>query len=458
MVLKDFKDDIIYFFSEEYWDLFAAFTDKKMGIMHTPEYNLPRQGILLRLGIFLFGLLRSAITFTPKDMIQGGINNSQTIIILSQSNNEYNSTKFMESYNNGPLIYCGAIKTGGSIPLRTYLYGALFVPLLLVRFLCCTQERRNLHKFFSDQFLLVMGWRAIQRNIYRTHNISAVVYSNHLSPISRSAVSMSRALSSARVIYVEHVPIMKYFPHIEADIYCLSGQFSYNNLLEETKIKGKDIYLVGSPKNDTLKYRIQKNNQYHIGLGVSNVDDIFLVREMIAEILSKDKNFSVFIRPHPSFYDFEKLLDMSHSRLFIRSPDQESIKDYLDSISTLIINDSGLFFEGLLYGVDVIRAKLSNEYLNNYGLPEEFSSLYDKSFREIVNFIFLNRNLSALDQKKVKFFFANFSTKFESNASDISLKIISHHVQKHATIESKLYSYLSKEIHDGNRIYTIKSF
>ena len=230
-----------------------------------------------------------------------------------------------------------------------------------------------------------------------------------------------------------------------------------NNLLERTKIKGKDIYLVGSPKNDTLEYRSERKTQHCIGLGVSNVDDIFLVREMVAEILSEDKNFTLFIRPHPSFKGFEEILDMSHSRLFIRSPDQESMKDYLDSISTLIVNDSGIFFEALLSGVDVIRAKLSNKYLNNYGLPEEFSPLYDKSFGEIVDFIFSHKNSSELDQKEIRFFFGNVSTKFESNASDISLKIVSHYVQTDATIESKLHSYFSKEIHDGNRIYTLPS-
>ena len=458
MIFKDFKDDLIYFFSEEYWDLFVFHTDKKMGILNSPPNNLPRKGMLLRMAIFLFGLFRSVINFSTINFSKRDTNNIQkSILILSESDNEYNSTKFIESYSVESVIYCGAIKSGGSIPLRSYLYGALFLPLLPVRFIFCTQEQRYLHKFLTDQFLLVMGWRAIQRNIYRTQNISAVIYSNHLSPVSRSAVAMSRILSKACVIYIEHVPAMEYYPHIEADIYCLSGQFSLNSLQEGTKVSGKDIYLVGSPKNDEINHRVKKNNHYYIGLAVNNTDDILLVREMVAEILSKDKNFRVFIRPHPSFKNFKKLLDMSHSRLLVRSPDQESVNDYLRSISTLIVNDSGIFFEGILSGVDVIRVKLSNEYLNNYGLPEEYSLLYDKSYREIVDYICSQKSSCEHRQQKIKFFFSNISTKFENNAADISFNIISHHVQRDVTIESKLHRYLSKEIHNGNRIYNYKS-
>ena len=458
MILKDFKEDIIYFFSEEYWSLFIEFTDQKMGIINTNASNLPRQGILLRLGIFVFGLFRSAVAFTDKDSPKIGLDDPQkTILILSGSDNEYKSTKFMETYTGGFLLYCGAKKTKGSIPLRVYLIGALFMPLLLARFLCCTPERRNLHKFLGDQFLLVMGWRAIQREIYRTHNVTAVVYSNHLSPVSRSAVVMSRDLSSARVIYVEHTPTMKYFPRIDADIYCLSGQFSLNNLLKRTHFSGKDIFLVGSPKNDTLKYRSHKSNLRHVGLCVSTVDDIVLVREIVFEILSRDQSITLIIRPHPSFKNFEELLNISHPRLLIRSPDQESVKEYLASIGVLIVNDSGVFFEAMLAGVDVIRVKLSCEYLNNYGLPEDFSPLYDKSFRKIADFIRSRRSSSELHRKQIKFFYGNFSTKFDSNATDITFKIVSDYSQTAATIESELHNCFSKTIHDGNRIYTLPS-
>lgn len=456
MILKDLKEDLIFFFSEEYWDLFVELTDQEMGLIHGNASNLPRQGILLRLGIFLFGLLRSVLTFTDNNLQKEGLDNSQKVtLILSQSDNEYKSTKFMESYTDVLLLYCGAKKTNGSIPLRAYLIGSLFIPLLAARFLFCTRERRNLHKFLSDQFLLIMGWRAIQRGIYREHNITAVVYSNHLSPVSRSAVVMSRKLSNARVIYVEHTLTMQYFPHIDADIYCLSGQFSLNNLCKRTHFSGRDVYLVGSPKNDTLGYRSETNNQLPIGLCVSTCDDIVIVRELVSEILSKDKSTTIVIRPHPAFKNFEGLLKMSHSRLLIRSPDRESVKDYLASIGVLIVNDSGIFFEGLLAGVEVIRVKLSREYLNNYGLPAEFSPLYEKPLMKIADFIRSRKNASELDRKKLKFFYGNFSTTFESNASDITYKIISHYDQTSTPVKSGLDNYLTKIIHDGNRIYSL---
>ena len=192
-------------------------------------------------------------------------------------------------------------------------------------------------------------------------------------------------------------------------------------------------------------------------MAVNNIDDISLVKEMIDEILAKDEIFNIFIRPHPSFKDFEKLLDMSHPRVLIRSPDKESIYDYLSSIGILIVNDSGIFFEGILSGVYVIRAKLSNKYLNNYGLPEEFSTMYDKSYEEIVDYMCSNKNSSDHNREKIKFFFNNISTKFQNNASDILLNIISHQIDRDETVEARLQRYMKKEIINGNHIYTLRS-
>tara|TARA_B100000787_G_scaffold170061_1_gene163745 strand:- start:3972 stop:5354 length:1383 start_codon:yes stop_codon:yes gene_type:complete len=457
MKIKDLKIDVEFFFSDQYWQLFVEFTDNEIGLLEMGSENLPRKGFLLRLGIFGFGLCRSVARhisgMVPK--INVDVDRPETLI-LSGSDNEYKSTKFLEYDADSNVLYCGTIKTKGSAPVQAYLFGALFLPLLVIRFFISTAEQRNLYKFLSDQFLLVMGWRIVQRDIYRRRNIRTVVYSNHMSPASRSAVALAREYSDATVIYVEHTPILTYWPAVDADVYCLSGQFSLDNMMRRSVLNGKDVYLLGSPKNDAIKFRKKSSSNSHIGLCVSTVDDLEVVRNLIRNILSHDDSTKLIVRPHPAFRDFEAQLALGHPRLFIRKPIDESVQDYFCSIDRLLVNDSGIFFEGLLAGVDVLRVKMSRDSLNNYGVPQEFSSIYNESISEATAFIFSNDSVS-LDRKKIQFFFGNIATKFEDNASEITSMVIDSYGEKETGMakRNKIKTYLSESKHDGCCIYRL---
>lgn len=457
MKLEDIKTDVQFFFSEKYWELFIEFTDDEINILEMSESNLPRKGFILRLAIFVFGLIRSIASHISDSMLQTNIDGDQPeILILSGSDNEYKSTKFMEDNTDFNLFYCGTIKTKGNAPVQAYLYGILFLPLLIIYFFNSTAKQRNLYKFLSDQFLLVMGWRMVQRDIYRKRNIETVVYSNHMSPASRSAVALSREFTNAVIIYIEHTPILTYWPSVDADVYFLSGQFSLDNIMKRSDLSGKDVYLLGSPKNDAIKFCKKRRTNRHIGLCVSTVDDLGVVRNLISCILSHDDSTILIVRPHPSFRNFDAQLGIVHPRLFIQKPIYQSVEDYLSSIDSLIVNDSGIFFEGLLAGVDVLRVKMSDKPLNNYNVPEAFSYMYNKSVSEITTSILSNDSVSA-DREKIQFFFGNIATKFENNASEITSMVIDSYKEKELSMakRNKLKTYLFEFTNGSCCIYRL---
>ena len=157
---------------------------------------------------------------------------------------------------------------------------------------------------------------------------------------------------------------------------------------------------------------------------VSTVDDLEITRDFIKNILQHKSSPKLIVRPHPAFRDFEAKLNITDPKLFIRKPTDESLEDYLSSIDQLLVNDSGIFFEGLISGAEVIRVKLSRNFINNYGVPEEFSDLYNKTASEVVNEICSKGfESNALDQSK--FFFDNVATKFENNSSEIISMVVS---------------------------------
>lgn len=459
MKLENLKKDIVFFFSEEYWQLFIEFTDREIGLLETVTTNLPRKGSILRLAIFGFGLFRSMAHQISRKVPKINIDADRPeILILSGSDNEFKSTKFLEENADFNILYCGTIKTNGYAPVQAYLIGALFLPLLIVRFFFSTPEQRNLYKFLSDQFLLVMGWRVVQRDIYQKRNIKTVVYSNHMSPASRSAIVLAREYSDATIIYVEHTPILTYWPEVEADVYCLSGQFSLDNMMKRSVLNSKDIYLLGSPKNDSIKFRKKISDTRHIGLCISTADDLEVVRNLIGSILSYDASVKIFVRPHPSFRDFNVQLALVHPRLFIRKPIYESLQEYFSSIDCVIVNDSGIFFEGLLAGLDVHRVKMSRDSSNNYGVSEEFSPIYNESTSEITAFIFFNDSVS-VDREKLQFFFGNIATDFEGNASKIVTEVISTYTRiegERSALKNGLVTSLSEFKYGSNRIFNLR--
>ncbi|MDA9282321.1 hypothetical protein N9P68_00235 [Pseudomonadales bacterium] len=457
MRLQNFKNDIVFFFSEQYWQLFVEFTDNEIGLLEMGADNLPRKGFLLRLAIFGFGLFRSVVRhvrgIVPK--INVDVDRPETLI-LSGSDNEYKSTRFLESTSDSNILYCGTIKTSGSAPIQAYLFGALFFPLLIIRFLISGAEHRNLYQFLSDHFLLVMGWRIVQRDIFRTRNIKTVVYSNHISPASRSAIALAREYSDATVIYIEHTPILTYWPAVDADVYCLSGQFSLDNMMKRSNPSAKDIYLLGSPKNDAIKFRKKSSRKSRLGLCVSTLDDLEIVRNLIHSILSHDSSTNLIVRPHPAYRDFEAQLNLVHPRLFIRKPIEETVQEYFGSIDRLVVNDSGIFFEGLLAGIEVFRVKLSRDSLNNYGVPQKFSATYDQSMDEAKNSI-LSADSASLDREEVQFFFGNIGTSFEDNASEITALVIGSYTDEDACItkRNKIKTYFSESTHGSCCIFRL---
>ena len=51
--------------------------------------------------------------------------------------------------------------------------------------------------------------------------------------------------------------MLPYWPAVDADIF-LSGEFSLNNIMKRSHLNEKEVYLLGSPKNDVLNFKREK--------------------------------------------------------------------------------------------------------------------------------------------------------------------------------------------------------
>ena len=122
-----------------------------------------------------------------------------------------------------------------------------------------------------------------------------------MSSVARSAVQLARLRGNTKIIYVEHTPILQYWPPIDADYLFLSGEFSFWNLKKRSgSIKG-DVFLLGSPKNDGLRAVLNSERISTVGICVSTVDCMERVRDVLWSLKSHPSYRSCVVRPHPSF-------------------------------------------------------------------------------------------------------------------------------------------------------------
>ena len=99
------------------------------------------------------------------------------VMVVSSSNNEFSSTKFLDYQLGEKIIYCGQKVSNGYIHPKVYLLAFLFLPLVLIKYFYSASDHKTLYPYLLDQFCLAMAWRYIQRTLMQENKVSTLVYS-----------------------------------------------------------------------------------------------------------------------------------------------------------------------------------------------------------------------------------------------------------------------------------------
>lgn len=410
-----------------FWDPFVEFTDSEMDFFSYGEANLPRKGVFLRLIIYLYSILRFLFSRQKNPGIKSNLIKSRShknIWVLSGSNHESQSLLFVNDIENVNIIDIG-LNGNKALHLAGYILGIFTIPYLLFIYIYSDEPHKKLFPYLIDSMMYLNGLTYILFLYKYVRPPNYILYSNHVSPLCRSVINIFKNKPEISIIYIEHVPMLSYWPNVNADIFFLSGEFSLFNMRKRTCISGKEVFLVGPSRNEDLDVsdKLIDCNLDIVGIAVSPIDNISNIVNFIKSALKKDPLLRFIVRPHPSMRKSKliKALNPFKENIEIHSTQTMSLNLFFQSIDLLIVNDSGIFFESAIAETPILRIKFSDFDSNIYCVPPEFNKYYHSLDYVSSNLssIFLGENPQALK----KYLFKNYQTKYWGKSRELKVKI-----------------------------------
>lgn len=426
---------------QNFWDSFIEFTDPEIDFFNLTEENLPRKGIFLRLLIYFYTLTKFLFSKKNDSVIKSKpINNGsyKNIWVLSGSNHESQSLEFINDIENLNRIHIG--KDGNkALHLAAYILGILSLPYLIFIYVFSDNFHKKLFSYLLDSMMYLNGLTSILVMYKYFRPPDFILYSNHVSPLCRAVINTFKTKKDISIIYTEHVPMLPYWPHVNADIFFLSGDFSLTNMSKRTSITNKEIFLVGPSRNEDLDVSNKSisGNLNTIGIAVVPIDNIVKVTNFIDKALQKDPLIRFIVRPHPSMRTSKliKALKPFEANIEICSAKSMSLNLFFKSIDLLIVNDSGIFFESVIAGIPILRIKFSEFDSNVYKVPTEYSKYYhslDYASNNLSS-IFLSQDTHLLK----KYLYRNYQTKYWGKSKELKVKIFENIINNNFNTEFK---------------------
>ena len=214
----------------------------------------------------------------------------------------------------------------------------------------------------------------LNKRLLSKANVQLVVFANDHNPENRLFLIAANELN-IKTCFLQHAAVSRFSPSLDTQINFLFGEkdkYSY-------ELKGKmagDVFLVGSPKFDTL-YPYRKNSYSLSTVGIStNSLDNFDNLNMLISSLIEVYDVRVILRTHPD--DFRKI-EIQNEKVIIQRGNEVPIIDYLREIDIHIAGNTSVHVEALYLNIPSFYyysspSMIKDRYgFNNFFRIEEFS-------------------------------------------------------------------------------------
>ena len=335
--------------------------------------GLPKKGIFIRILSFIFTGIRSCgvnlNTSEKKEIHVFLVNNSYEVRALKPI------TKYL---NQSEIVWLGISAKEAEIdhnlyhPFSGYLFGLLFIPLLIFKFLISKPNEKKAVPYIFDNLLYAVGFFLPYSLFLKKHNIKSIYVSNHNSPLSALAIELGVSYK-LNLTYIEHTILIDRWPKIKCNNFLLSGELSKNNLkkINDNYIDCK-VELIGSPKNDELEIKKKYQNDKVIGIAINHADNVDKILSLVTELRLSFPNKALFIRPHPAMVISKGLTELLiKNNVSLIEPEKVLLKEFFKIIDIIIVNDSGIYFESGYVGIFPLKYQLS-ENPSDYSVPNNF--------------------------------------------------------------------------------------
>jgi hypothetical protein len=246
-----------------------------------------------------------------------------------------------------------------------------------------------------------------------------LIFSNDHSPSIRAILHEAKR-QKVPTIYLQHASVSDNFPPLIFDLSLLEGQDSF----DKYKICGisGSVKLIGMPKADKyLQYRKPNRRVESIGIGISILDKVESIYNLVAYITEKYKHIAFYFRKHPRdtrVFKFSESINISDSL-------KESSFDFLLKCDILIAGVTSMHLEATMLNIPSIYHDLKGFYYDYYGYAKR-------------NLCFKCDNLESVDTQikewleetptvyqRAKYYNATIGTPHEGKSIELALNEIS---------------------------------
>jgi hypothetical protein len=331
------------------FDIAYEHSNEELGILNLEAGAYPRKGAFVRLASYLMWMTRFA---WQRVVRRGPPLGEGARVFFASSKNEYDSlSPIANGLARGRFI--GHFGRGArTFNLATaYLFGLLFLPLVLIRWHAARGYKRRSFSYSLDQYMIGYGTYCVARWWLRSTRPQLIVVSNHIAAVNRALLRAARD-EQVPTLYFLHATISDVYPSLNTDYSLLEGM---DTLLKYDKLGNTSsrVFLVGMAKHDRFRDSINTRERVSaVGLCINGLDPTERVEELCRCLAESFRSLKVILRPHPADRRGRLWKELADRHGFGFSDWQkENAFEFLTRTDVNIAGDSGIHLEAALSNV-----------------------------------------------------------------------------------------------------------
>lgn len=385
--------------------------------------GLPRKGIAVRVGIFLWHFCTSLIACwhrSDTNILPGGV------VFFALSKNEIDS--LMCVYSQMPKAYlAGSNETPFPFPfVWGYALSFAYLPLVTINYLKAKGYRRRSFAFVFDQYWLIYGLYIAARMWLNDIKPKVLILANQVHPYHR--VMLKAACEEGiRTVYLPHACTPDKFPPLTADFdYALLEGWDALSKMARGGTTRTRTFLIGIPKHDSHFQHINGHAQvYSIGLCTNNADPLIRTEELLAWMQQECATVSFILRPHDSDPRMKEWKDLARRNGVEFSDSKTEISfEYLRKVDAIIAGDSNILLEAALMNVVPMYYDYAHTHLDWYGFERNGMVEYFSEPNQVCRCIKAISKSKPLVRMKARVYCATVGTRYDGRSGELAAELL----------------------------------
>lgn len=319
-------------------------------------------------------------------------------------------------------------------------WSLVFIWPLIKLYINSSKSEKLLIRTYFDEFFSTIGIIVVLDKLLKHNNVKLIVMSNDHCPYPRALVTVAKEYG-IKTMYTQHCSVTERFPYLPFDYSFLDGMESYLKYRGVGVPLGK-VYLSGNPRFDIIsKYKdTDINNNQKIGIAISNLDDIDIIKDLFLKLLSRGYN-QLVVRPHPNT-SFDPTWYLNHGIEYSDS-NSENPFEFIARMKVIIAGECGIHLDAAMMGVQSICYNTRNalpldwySYIKNGLTP--YADNIDRLFVLLDN----NANENLLFHEKAKWYNAMYGTKYEGMVGEILAEFIQYELIDNVDAFDEKYGFV----------------